>query len=264
MEHSFNVRVAQDYDVNIATFLHNLKFWTHKNLANKKHIHDGYCWSYNTLDALQDLFPYWSQKNLRTIIKNSLDAGLIVKGNYNQTQYDRTLWYALTPKAYEYYPELQEEKYRKLLILTICPNGQMEMPVWANRNARSGTPIPDSNPDSNPDNLNPLTPLEGEKKKKEKLSLSDLQEDNPHEIPTQLLQDFLTTRKSKRAPVTYTAWNRLQKTLIKIKKKKGINPVDAFEEMVANGWQSLKPEYFDSRNKKESGSNWTYDKVLGA
>lgn len=161
MNHSFNVAVAKEYGVDVATFIHHLRFWTLTNLANKNHIYDGYCWTYNTLDAFTHLFPYWSKKQLERIINNSIKYELIKKSNYNQTQYDRTCWYAFTPKGSSFYPELIEDKFIELLEKSISPNGEMEIPKWRNRNLQTATPIPDINPDTNPNDL-PLPQISGE------------------------------------------------------------------------------------------------------
>ncbi len=163
MDHSFNAEVAKEYDVNMAIFLQNMKFWTLNNLANKRNIHDGYCWTYNTIDAFCHIFPYWSKKQIRTIIDNCLENELIVKGNYNQTTYDRTCWYALTHKVYSIYPEIAQPVFIDSLYSSInkenaiCPFGQMDRPQWANRFAPKGTPIPDTKPDTKPNT--PITPL---------------------------------------------------------------------------------------------------------
>src|SRR5690349_5519487 len=70
MEHAFNTNIAAQYDVNIAILLHNFKFWTFNNLANKRNIYDGLCWSYDTLEALGETFPYWSRRQLERVINN--------------------------------------------------------------------------------------------------------------------------------------------------------------------------------------------------
>jgi len=151
MDHSFCVEVARDFkDSNVAILVHNLKFWTNRNLANKKHIYDGHCWIYNSVEAWIELFPYWSKKNMQTIIKNAIKYGLIIKGNYNSTKYDRTCWYALTPKAFEYYPEINNEKYLNLLNPLSSQNREMEFPQSGNRFPTNGQPIPDSKPDNKP------------------------------------------------------------------------------------------------------------------
>ena len=115
MLHQFCPVVAKEFGVNTAIFLQNLAFWTETNLANNKNIHDGYCWTYNTLDAFTNLFPYFTKKMIRVVIDNAIKDGLVIKGNYNQIQYDRTTWYALTPKAYLNFNQLVNPKYLNLL-----------------------------------------------------------------------------------------------------------------------------------------------------
>ncbi len=66
---------------------------------------------------------------------------------------------------------------------------------------------------------------------------------NIFQIPEDMIQDWIENRKKKRAPITKTAWNKINKELSKCKEE-GIEPLEAFETMVASAWQSLKVEYF--------------------
>ena len=61
----------------------------------------------------------------------------------------------------------------------------------------------------------------------------------PFCIDLQVVEDWLKVRKTKRAPVTPTAL-KLLITELEMFKKAGIDPVKKFEEMVANGWSSIK------------------------
>lgn len=106
MEHHFNIEIAQKYGVNEAIFLHNIAYWILHNKANGKNLHDGRYWTFNTAKAFAVLFIYWTNQNLRTIIKSCIDQGLIMVGNYNKRKSDRTLWYALTDKALLLYPAI--------------------------------------------------------------------------------------------------------------------------------------------------------------
>ena len=72
MEHNFNVEIAKLYGVNVAIFLNNLLFWVHKNRANKQNFRDGNYWTYNTVEAYTEIFPYWSYDQIRTIIKKCI------------------------------------------------------------------------------------------------------------------------------------------------------------------------------------------------
>lgn len=78
-------------------------------------------------------------------------------------------------------------------------------------------------------------------------NLKIIQENNIFQIPEQIIHDWIANRKKKRAAVTQTAWNRINRELEKCREQ-GIDPIEAFETMVASGWQSLKVEYF--QNKK--------------
>lgn len=123
--HSFEPEIASKVGVNAAVIYQNIMFWTRKNAANGKHIHDGKVWTYNSVKAINTLFEYLSPAQIRTAIGKLLDAGLIFEGNFNQIAYDRTKWYGVSCEIH----------------LSKIANG-----VEQNRQ-----PIPDSKPDIKPD-----------------------------------------------------------------------------------------------------------------
>lgn len=149
--HAFNVGIATDFSPDMALFLGHLAFWTEKNLANNKHVNDGLVWCYDTLDAICDYFPYYSRRQIETIINNSVSEGLVQRGNYNHTSYDRTTWYALTPKAYFYFQHLLCNKYLNRLFDSISQICEMDFTEYVNGFHRSVTTIPDTDPDPFPD-----------------------------------------------------------------------------------------------------------------
>src|SRR4051812_21806517 len=89
MDYNFNYDFAVKYGVNEAIFCQNLYFWIRKNRANKKHFYDGHYWTYNSVSAFAELFEFWTEKQMRTVISNCEKKGLIIKGNYNKKGYDR-------------------------------------------------------------------------------------------------------------------------------------------------------------------------------
>lgn len=93
MNHSFNIEDAKTYGVNCAVILENIRFWVAKNKANGKHNYDGKYWTYNSIKAFHELFPYLSERQIRTALDKLIEAGEIEKGNYNQNSYDQTTWY---------------------------------------------------------------------------------------------------------------------------------------------------------------------------
>lgn len=100
MEHSFNIYIAKEYGINCAILLKNIYFWIEKNRANNKYFYDNNYWTYNTKKAFADLFPYINERQIDYALKKLIDDGIIITGNYNENQRDRTLWYAITKKGY--------------------------------------------------------------------------------------------------------------------------------------------------------------------
>lgn len=146
--HSFNVGIAIDYSPIVSLWICHLAFWAERNLANNKNIHDGLVWSYDTLEALGDQFPYLTKSQRETMINKSVKEGLVTVGNYNKTPYDRTCWYALTPKAYFYFPHLMIGKYIKRLFVSISEKSEMDFLEFGNQFRSFRTTIPNAIPDS--------------------------------------------------------------------------------------------------------------------
>lgn len=94
MIHSFKVSDAEKYGMLEAVILGNFRFWVANNRANGRHQHDGKTWTYNSVQALTELFPYASIDKVRRAIERLVDRGVLVKGCYNESPYDRTAWYA--------------------------------------------------------------------------------------------------------------------------------------------------------------------------
>ena len=132
MEHHFDIDVAKEYGVVEAVLIYNFQYWIMKNIANGKHLHDGRHWTYNSQQALLQLFPYLSRQSLRTALQHLKDKGVIITGNYNDTAYDRTVWFAFA----------DEEKW----LFSNQPKHWLES---TNGVVESGQPIPYNNTDNN-------------------------------------------------------------------------------------------------------------------
>ena len=94
MTYQFDTDIAALYGVDESIMIANLQFWIRKNEANGKHFHDGRFWTYNSIEAFTKLFPFWTARQIRRILKSLEEKGVIVTGNYNTSAYDRTTWYA--------------------------------------------------------------------------------------------------------------------------------------------------------------------------
>lgn len=128
--HSFDVEIAKMYGVNCAVILQNLAYWIRHNEANERNYFDGNYWTYNSIKAFGELFPYISKRQISTALQKLIDEKIIITGNYNKSAYDRTLWYALT------------EKGKSILHFCTMENTEME-----NGNVKNVEPIPNINTD---------------------------------------------------------------------------------------------------------------------
>lgn len=93
------MEIAKKYGVHAAIILENIGYWVRRNEANETNFHDGYFWTYNSKRALTELFPYLTERQIGIAFQKLIDEGLVLTGNYNQNQMDRTLWYALSEKG---------------------------------------------------------------------------------------------------------------------------------------------------------------------
>jgi hypothetical protein len=140
------------------------------------------------------------------------------------------------------------------------------------------TPIPDTKPDTKPsintigtsddvpqdeDKSLILSP-KPKKQKPESFGIEALLSDNPHGIDQQHLEDWIKVRKSKRAAITKTTWNKINRTLEIIEREAQVKPRDAFETMVASGWQSIELKYFLGKTAPAPKTQWDISSVLSA
>jgi hypothetical protein len=131
--HYFCIEDAMAYGVDEAIMLYNIRYWVelHEATKSKYHYHNGKYWIYNTKKAFSQLFPYWTEKQVRRILTNLLNLSAIESGNFNTVNYDQTLWYTLTDDS-------------KASEITIGPNGLLEWPKQSNPIDQMGQPIPDN------------------------------------------------------------------------------------------------------------------------
>lgn len=131
----FDVDVAKEYGVDAAVMIKLFQFWIQKNLANETNFYDNNYWTYNSLDAFEKMLPFWTKKQITRILDFLIEKQVLIKGNYNRTKFDRTIWYAFkSPENW------------------ISRKGEIDIPKRGNGFPENGTPIPDINTFIPPDN----------------------------------------------------------------------------------------------------------------
>lgn len=77
--------------VDKAIILQQFHYW----LIRSKNVKDGHKWIYNSVSAWHAQFPWLSQKTVQRYLKDLEDRGLLIVGNYNRMNFDRTKWYRI-------------------------------------------------------------------------------------------------------------------------------------------------------------------------
>jgi hypothetical protein len=139
IHHSFCMQTAMKYGVEIAVLIHHFQYWISFNRRKKsnKHFHDGRWWFYQTREDICAALPYMDFQKVRYLTDLMEEKGIILKGNFNRSKMDRTIWYAFVDE-----PEFLDLEESNNVYESGKPQSTAEnrRPYAENR-----TPIPDPN-----------------------------------------------------------------------------------------------------------------------
>lgn len=93
--HSFDADIATEYkSIEVATMVWHFQYWIRKNKALGINQREGRTWSYQTMQEIAACFPYWSFPQVKRLLTKLIELKILIKGNFNKTPLDRTMWYA--------------------------------------------------------------------------------------------------------------------------------------------------------------------------
>lgn len=95
----FDEEDAIAYGHEEAIVLYKLKQWIQYNRHNRRNYRDGRTWTYNSYEAWQKHFPFFSVPKIRRVLASLEKQGVIVTACYNAKRYDKTKWYALAEES---------------------------------------------------------------------------------------------------------------------------------------------------------------------
>lgn len=146
--HSFNTTFASIYGVHEAILISHFQYWINYNKRLNRNFKDGRTWTYQTRKEIAAWFPYFTEKQVRTVIDNLIKKEVIVKGNYNNHNFDKTVWYA----------------FKNEEIFTSAQMGHRATDQPVSPSAQMGQPIPNTIPSTIPirNIAIPPTPQRGE------------------------------------------------------------------------------------------------------
>ena len=244
MTYIFDGEIAKEYGVLEAILLGNMAWWIEKNRANGKHFHDGLYWTYNSTKALNELYPFYSQRQIQYALQHLKDDGIIVVGNYNKDKRDRTLWYAVSDAG--------REKIK---------NCKMQSAVLLNANVENVEALPDINTTDKKttDKENTINILSEKKEEeikessKEKINKKKSSSANSDAIISETIQsgdfsedvknaltDFVQNRKELKNPVTSLGIKRLLSKLHSLSSDEA-EQIEIINQSIERGYSGLFP-----------------------
>lgn len=89
--------------LNQTIILQQIHYWIQKKEKSHTDYHDGCYWVYNTYEAWQKQFPFWSVSTIKRAISSLEKKGILLSANYNKMNIDKTKWYSIDyKKLYSY------------------------------------------------------------------------------------------------------------------------------------------------------------------
>ena len=124
--HTFSVHLAAKFGIECAILIHHFQHWIEHNKRLGRNFFDGRTWTYQTLKEIAAHYPYLNEFKVCRLLKKLVDAGVLIKGNYNKSKFDQTQWYAF-----------KNEK-----MFTTLQNCNMDVTEVQNPDDESAIPIP--------------------------------------------------------------------------------------------------------------------------
>lgn len=189
LRHYFDPLLAAQIGVHEAILIQHFIHWISINKNANRNFHDGKTWTYQTLDEISYNFDYLTKKQIEKLL-NKLTKNILIKGNYNKSKFDRTVWYAFKNES-EFIEEKEKEKH---------------IPKRGNGSLQKRTPIPDRETQIDKQDKE-------SKPKKETVAKAPLASADAHFV-SKFLYEKLKDKNPKYKPPDLEKWaNDIQATL---------------------------------------------------
>jgi hypothetical protein len=128
--HLFNTEDAKVYGVVPAIILYDIRIYIRGKISRDESRHkikDGELagqerhWIFDSINSISSRHPYLTKSEVRRSMEKLLAEGVLVRGYFNQTPYDRTSWWALKDE-----PIVEKEKSSMILDVSDLTNGCAE------------------------------------------------------------------------------------------------------------------------------------------
>jgi len=89
-------RFAEVWGLDVAVVMEQVKYWLVRNSEKTESLHQGVVWFYCSIRELTEkYFPYWTPRQLTSLLNYMVKIGLLRVGRFNKRKYDRTKWYTV-------------------------------------------------------------------------------------------------------------------------------------------------------------------------
>lgn len=224
--HCFSVELATRIGMREAIILQHLYWWHQHNADIPTMNIDGRVWFFLSASKIAEVFPYLSEKVVRTILDKLIENGYLVKDHKGEgaQRFNRTNWYALTDSS---------------LVL-------FHLPIWENGVAENGKSIVNnnsyytsSNEESNNISISP-TPSKFDFR----AALLGLG------VEPQVADAWMQVRKAKKAVNTEIAFNGIVREI----QKSGHPAAECIRLAVERSWCGFKAEWMEEPSRARSAT----------
>lgn len=222
--HCFSVELATRIGMREAVILQHLYWWHQHNADIPAMNIDGRVWFFLSATKIAEVFPYLSEKVVRTILENLIKDGYLVKDHKGEgaQRFNRTNWYALTESAL----------------------GFFHLPIWENGEPEMGKSIVNSNnyntsPNGESNNISINPKPQKFDFRKALLSAG---------VEPEVADAWLQVRKAKKAVNTEIAWKAIEKEIAKTANTAN----ECIRYAVEHSWCGFKAEWCETATARTS------------
>lgn len=94
--HSYDSGIAMELGLHAAIIFNHIVYWLRINASKKDaEMIDGKYWMYETQKDMAEFLGYMTHEEVKKAIVKLLNAGLLIKDNFNKNPFDKTNWYTV-------------------------------------------------------------------------------------------------------------------------------------------------------------------------
>lgn len=215
--HCFSVELATKIGMREAIILQHLYWWHQHNTDIPAMNIDGRVWFFLSATKIAEVFPYLSEKVVRSILEKLIKDGYLVKDHKGEgaQRFNRTNWYALTESAL----------------------GFFHLPIWENGEPEMGKSIIDNN------SYNTSTKVESNNIYNPKPQKFDFRKALLSAgVEPEVADAWIQVRKAKKAVNTEIAWKAIEKEIAKAARTAN----ECIRCAVEHSWSGFKAEWYET------------------